>query len=772
MFFNYIKAAIRSLLKQKGQTIIGIISLTGGLICSIIISLWLRGELSYDKFHDKAERTYRVIHDESKQTPMAFGLYVKENFPEVLDAARLNRRFWQITHEGNSFMGRVFCADPSFLDIFTYRYISGDSEDPLGDPYSIVLTENLAIRLFGDEDPIGKTIAVEGRQPLIVTAVIEDVPFNSHMRFDAITQLYLMNIMYSWFETDESWTGGDLWTYILLHENASPSAVRDKIQQLAIQIDPDVNITLEPLTDIHLLESQSGASLMTYVYIWSGAAILILLSACINYINLSTARSLTRAREVGVRKAIGANRMDLVRQFMSETMIITFISMLLAVALIELLLPAFSSLAGRPVSFSLIEDPILILSLFGIVILTGIIAGFYPAIALSAFKPVKVLRNAPGNGTGKSLSRKILVVVQFSVSIFLLTAVAVVYSQMKFIQSKDLGYDYDKIVYVDLNGSIYNHLGAIYEDLDKNPSIVSYTGTNTTLDEAETTTDNVSWEGQQDGQEVVFRALSIGYNFMDVYGAEMIEGRFFSRDFATDSEEGYIVNQAAVAAMGMTEPIGKRFTFEDRQGRIIGVIKDFNYRSLHYEVQPLVIGMFPWADNLAIKINAENTAEVVSYIAEVILTHVPDYPLVFNFLEDEIAANYRSETQMGKIFSIAALMAVLMSCLGLLGLTSYSVTRRTKEIGIRKVLGASISNVVRLISKEFVFSILLACLIAWPLAWYAAERWLENFAFTISLSWEFFVLSAVLTLVIAMLTASYHALKAALTNPVSALRHE
>jgi putative ABC transport system permease protein len=259
---------------------------------------------------------------------------------------------------------------------------------------------------------------------------------------------------------------------------------------------------------------------------------------------------------------------------------------------------------------------------------------------------------------------------------------------------------------------------------------------------------------------------------MDVYGTEMVEGRFFSPDFATDREEGYIVNQAAVAAMGMTDPLGKRFAYEDREGFIIGVIKDFNYRSLHHEIQPLLMAMFPWADNLAIKINTENTAEVVSYIEKVILTHVPDYPLVFHFLEDEIAANYRSETQMGEIFSIAALMAVLMSCLGLLGLTSYSVTRRIKEIGIRKVLGASITNVVRLISKEFVFAIILACLIAWPLAWYAAKRWLENFAFSISLNWEFFAASALLTLIIALLTASYHALKAALTNPVNALRHE
>lgn len=775
MLRNYVKAALRSLIRRKGQTLISIAGLTAGLLACILILAWVRGEISYDRFHANGDRIYRLIHSRGTLWPCAIAPYMKATYAEVENTARLHHRFWQMTHEDKTFEGTVKCVDPSFLDMFSFELIQGDREKVISSPQSIAITRTMARRIFGDENVIGKTLLIEKRFPLTVTGILNDTPFNSHLQFDALVNLEVMRAQYSWYPQGESWTDGDLWVYVQVAPGTDTGALQTRLQQLVDERFPTagIDVDLQPVTGIHLYGATEGTPAIIYVYIFIGAAVLILLSACINYINLSTARAGDRAREIGIRKVVGAGRSALVRQFMGETVLVALSAAVLALVLTELLRPQFSALVGREIPLDITGDPLVILGVLGMVFITGLLAGIYPSLMLSSLRPVKILRSSVTGVAKGSTLRRLLVVGQFAVSIFLLAGVAVVYGQLDYIRQKNLGYDHRSILHLELRGDIYSHLRPIINDLDSDPGVLAYTFTNTLLHRSETSTDEVSWEGRQEGEMMYTRVLSGGYGFADVFGIEMAQGRFFSPDFSTDIEEGYILNEAAVAAMGVADPVGKKFSCLGRDGTIIGIVKDFHFRSMHYEIQPLVLTMRPdWSDNLAIKVSADDVMATAGRVQAIIRKHVPDYPAEVQFFEDEIGALYNPENRIARIFAIASGLAIFLSCLGTLGLVSHTVRRRTREIGVRKVFGASVAGIVRLITREFVVAALIACTIAWPIAFYASTRWLQNFAFSISISWLMMIVPGLIILLVAVLTAGSHAIGAARVNPIRSLRNE
>ncbi|MEE9441983.1 MAG: ABC transporter permease [candidate division Zixibacteria bacterium] len=773
MFIDYFKSAFRNLTKHKGQTFISIAGLAAGFICCIMIFIWVEGELSYEKIHKNADHIYRAKTEHGRLWVAAVAPYLKETYPEITNSTRVHHRWWQLTYDNKSLNGRIHCVDPSFLDIFSYEFVKGNPANALASGESIIITETLANSIFGDKDPIGKIIQIEKREPLTVSGVIKDVPFNSHIQFDGLVNVNFLNVIFSWFPQMDSWTDGDMYTYIQVNPDIDVSALRAKVQKFADERSFERQIIFQPITDIHLYGDRGGAPLITYVYISIAAAILILLSACINYINLSTARASDRAKEVGIRKVVGASKANLILQFMGETVLVALSSAIIAMGIVKLLSPQFGELIGREILFNPFGNPVIILGILGIILATGIIAGIYPSLILSSFRPIKVLRSTFNDKSQKSIFRRVLLIGQFAVSIFLLVAVAVIYSQLDYIKNKDLGYDHSTILYVYLQSDFFRHVGPIMNDFDNNPDIADYTFTNTTLDSPETSTNNVKWEGQQEGEKIIFRVQAAGYGFADVFGIEMEEGRFFSRDFSTDLEQGYIVNEAAVTAMKMESPIGKRFSCQDREGRIIGVVKNYHFRSLHYEIQPLVLAMRPdWSDILAIRVESGNILRTADNIQGIIKKHIPDYPIEVRFSDQAIGRHYQTEKRIGKIFAIASGLAIFMSILGLIGLVSYAVRRRIKEIGVRKILGANVIGIVQLILKEFVYAVGLACIISWPLAYIACKRWLESYAFTINVSWAYFVIPGIITMLIAILTAGFYAFKAANTNPVETLKYE
>jgi putative ABC transport system permease protein len=773
MFHSYFRSAIRSLLRRKSQTAISVLGLTIGLTCAIMISIWVRGELSYDRFHARAENLYQVTHERGELGPTALAPYLEETFPEVEQACRVHHRRWQIGHQDRSCNGLVHCVDPSFLSMFSFGMVQGDPARVLESPESIVLTESLAKRIFGDQDPIGQTVSIEKSQELTVTGVMADVPYNSHLQFEALVNVNFLNDIFSWFPPMDSWTDGDMWTYVLVTPGADLSALRNRIQQIPDMDWSGQQVRLDPITEIYLAGSGDGNPPIVYVYVFIGAAILILLSAGVNYVNLATARASDRAREVGIRKVVGAQRSHLMRQFMGETVVVAVVSAVLALGLAECIRGPFGALIGQSFPWSVVADPQFVVSTLVIALVMGVAAGIYPALVLSSFRPTRVFRISSGRSSRTSPVRRLLVVGQFSISIFLLVGAFVIYSQMHYLKSKDLGYDREAILYLELQSDIYTQLGPIMADLDANPKVLKYTFTNTLLDESETSTNEVSWEGQGEGDKVYVRVQSAGYSFPDVFGIEMAEGRFFSRDFPSDQESGYIVNETAVRAMNLTDPIGKRFSLMGQDGQIVGVVKDYNYRPLHYAIQPLVLAIRPgWSDNLAIRVAAGDVVGTAEAIQTIVKKYVPDYPLEVGFYDDLLASHYRSEQRTAHMMTAASVLAVFMSCLGLIGLVSYAVRQRSREIGIRKVLGSSVTAILSLITAEFFVGVGVACLVAWPLAYVATERWLSSFAYAISPSWLIFVAAGILTLLIALATSGYFAVRAARANPSDALRYE
>lgn len=679
----------------------------------------------------------------------------------------------------------LYLADPALFTMFSFPFVKGAPETALPDKNSIVLTEETARRYFGNESPLGKILhLVRYQADFVVTGVIENIPRNSHLRFDLLIHIDRMGErrLKSW-----EWSGP---TYVMLAENVSPDAMNRKIAGFYREVlSPDVSATLalQPLTRVHLYET-GAPGIIKQVYIFSFIAVLLLLIACINFMNLTTARSAKRAKEVCMRKVSGATQIQLIKQFLGEALLQTLLAFALAVFLTELVFPAFNRFAGKELSLLAEANLSFIFGLFGIALVTGIVSGSYPAFVMSSMQPVSVLKanffksaaDSKKSVKGASL-RKVLVVSQFAISIGLIISTIVVHKQLRFIQEKDLGLNREQIVAVPLppEPGFLDHFDAMKNMLLSDPAILHVTASMNQPTDVGTMI-GINWPGNPDENLLPVWYSTVDYDYFETFEMELIAGRGFSRDFATDERFACVINETALKTMGLENPVGTQVYFNHpampdsmRNLTIVGVVKDFHYRSMHEEIKPFVFRMHrPWHGYLFLKIRPESIHNTLARIEKMAEKIAPDYQFRYEFLDEAFERQYLTEVKLGQLFNNFGVLAIVISCLGLLGLTAFTTERRTKEIAVRKVLGASESRIVLLLSKEFLKAVLLANLIAWPVTWIAMHGWLQEFAYRINIGLETFAIAGVFTLAMAMLTVSALSIKAARRNPVDCLNYE
>lgn len=787
MFKNYLKIAFRNIKRHKGFSFINIAGLAIGLACCLFILIWVLDELSYDKFHENASYLYRVEENQYYSgrvyhvtvTPYPLAPALKQDFPEIIEATQYVGVGGQLLRYGEKafFETGIKAVAPAFFRMFTFPFFKGDSRTALDDPFSLVISEEIAEKYFGEEDPIGKVFSINNKYDMKVTGVMKNVPNNSYLQFDMVLPYALLEKVGT---VNDSMEMNSILTFVQLQKGASLQEVNEKIRGFIKKHVPDSVTELELAlhSRIHLHQYFGYGRDMgqiKYVYIFSLIAFFVLLIACINFMNLSTARSANRAKEVGVRKVVGALKRHIIRQFYGESVIYAFIALVFAVILVALLMSPFNNLSGKELSLGILGNWQIILGFTGVTLFTGLVAGSYPALFLSSFQPVSVIKGSLKSGAGSSLFRRILVVVQFALSIFLIIGTVVVYNQLHYMKNKDVGYAKEHLVYIPMRGQTVRFYTALKDALVRDPRILNVTGSIERPSYIESTSGGANWDGKDPDQVVLIGMSSVDYDYIETIGIELSEGRSFSRENGTDQTEAFIVNEELAKLMGKKSVVGERFSFVGRDGKIIGVMKNFHYLSLRNKIEPLAIYMWPRDQGFnytLIRISSENISASLDFVRETWQKVVPDFPFEYRFLVDDFEYYYRSEERMGNLLKYFSILAVFIACLGLFGLASFSVEQRTKEIGIRKVLGASVSGIVRLLARESLLLVAIANLIVWPVAYYGMNRWLETFAYRTNVGWETLVLTGILALAIALITVSYQAIRAALTNPVDSLRHE
>lgn len=778
MFKNVLKTTFRNIRKQKAFSFINIFGLAVGIACCALALLWIQYEISYDKFHQNADRIYRVLftnakHDDySPNVPGGLADYLKETFPEIIDATITGSSNINLNYGEKGFFSTGFFIHPSFFDMFTYPFVQGDPNTAFSQPLSIVLSEDLAKKLFGDEDPLGKMVKVENATPIKVTGVIQKIPKNSTIQFDFLLPYELAPASMKKF---------DVWSphvYVLLQKNSSVEELNDKIAGVHAVHNPKathVVACLSPFSETHL-HVFTGGGLITYIYIFSALALFILLIACFNFMNLSTARYETRFREIGIKKVVGSTRFQLITQFLFESVLSAVVALFFAGILIFILLPIVNNILGYQLNLHYSH-----MFIFGIIAITlgaGLVAGTYPALYLSAFRPVDILKGSvfPDKKYHSSLFRKILVVSQFTISIGFIICAVMIFKQLDYIRSKDLGFDKDYIIRVSMQGNLRRQSQVLKRELLKNPGVENASVTvNKFL--GWWSSSSVSWEGKTSEKHVILGYNWVDYDYLETFGMELAEGRFFSQEIRSDAKDAFVINETAVRTMGLTDPLGKEIvrspgSRHEDSGKIIGVIKDYHSESLHGEIRPFCLMLATSGSNMNIRIGAENIPQTIDHIGKSIAEIAPGHPFVYRFLDEEIESLYRIDRLVGELIPLITFVAIIISCLGLFGLAAFSVERRTKEIGIRKVLGASIANIVKLMSREFLILVLAANIVSWPVSWYIMNRWLQNFAYRTSVDIWIFFAAGLTALSIAFLTVFHQTAKLAIKNPVDSLRYE
>jgi putative ABC transport system permease protein len=784
MIKNYLKVALRNIRKSKIYSFVNILGLAVGMACCFLILLYIQHEMSYDKFHEKPDQIYRIttewqiegqpqIH-ETAAAPVAPALL--NDFPGVQKAVRITRTSAVINHNSKSFVeSRIYLVDSSFFDVFNFPLIRGNPKTALNHLHSIVLTEKTAQKYFRNEDPIGKTLTFETRFDFEVTGVAENVPSNSHLNFDFLIPFEAVNSI-SNYDYLESWRAWNFYTYLLLQKDFPPSELEQKSPAFIKKYRGEDSTNpqrfhLKPLTKINL--ETSGK--LKYIYFFSTIAAIILILACINFMNLSIARSSTRVREIGMRKVIGASRHQLVKQFLGESVILALLALPLAILFVHFILPAFNAILKTRLESNCFQNFPFLVGILGITLLVSFVSGSYPALYLSGFQPVRSMRGELKSGTRVSRFRSLLVVFQFATSIILIISTLAVHHQMRFIHNRNLGFNKDFMVNVPIyDNALRQKTEYMKNELLGNPNILSVTASS--FSPGSYPNQSVDWEGRKEDEELMMAWYSVDHGFIQTYEMEIIQGRDFSKEFPSDIHSAYILNEAAVKAFGWEGPVGKRFMVEKAgftMGTVVAVMKDFHFASLHLDIKPLALVLEPeGGDHLSLKIASKNMATTLSFIEKKFKEFAPSVPFNYSFIDEEIAEMYLEEERLGKLINSFSVIALLIACLGLLGLASFAINRRTKEIGIRKVLGASIPIIIILLVKEFTILVVVANVIAWPVAYYGMNRWLQNFAYRIGLSWWLFVVSALIALMIAVITIGFRAIKAALANPVNSLRYE
>ena len=783
MFKNYIKVAVRNLKRYKGYSFINVLGLSIGMTCTILILLWVRNELSYDRFFPNSNRIYRVVDSEKYSNgeesifslnPASLAPTLISQYPEIMDAARLRTvKSSVVQYENKRFTeNNLTFVDPSFLKMFSLSFLNGNSNNALSNVSSVVLTQEMAEKYFGNEDPIGKIIRIDNRFNFAVTGIIKNLPSDTHLKIDFLLPFKAIK---DFGFTLEGWDSYAHTTYVLLAKGADYQTVAKKIKNAIIQkrTDDRITISLQPITDIHLYSNKmigiGGTGDITEVYIFTVIALLILLLACINFMNLSTARAGKRSKEIGMRKVVGARRKEIILQFFFESIVYAIISMGFSIFLIFDLLPLFNSISGKELSFNVLNNSGIVLLILGVAIFTGILSGIYPALVLSGFKPVKVLKGSYGLGSGNKRFRKVLVTSQFILTIILITGTVVVNRQLHFIQNKNLGFNKEQLLSIKLPGELNKKFDLIKERLQQDQGVVNVAGVSYPPSGVLRSMDINNWEGRKTDNSFLTYILSASFDFANTMQVKMTDGRFFSKEFKTDTAEGCVVNEAAVRAMDMKSPVGKKVLGL----KILGVIKDFNFTSLHSKIAPLLIYFDPSdIKQLLVRIQPQDINYTVSSLKKTWNKIVPEFPFEYNFLDEQINKLYKADQRAGNVINVFSFLALFIACLGMFGLASFTAEQRVKEVGIRKVLGAKVSGIVLLLSKEFAKYVLIANLFAWPIAYFVINTWLENFAYRISLDWWMFLISGGIALIIALATISIQVVKAATANPVKSLKYE
>ncbi len=785
MLKNYIYLTLRNLRNHTLHSVLNIAGLSLGMAVSLLIFLWIQNEIAYDRFHankNEIAQVYSELQSSEGRNQVFMGSYyplakVLENeCPEIIFAARYRSVTGLLIKQGDKrfINDTVGLVDPTFFKIFSFPFIKGDPETALGDNHSLVLTEKMAKKYFGNEDPIGKTLTIDNSLDMQVTGLIRNVPLQSSLQFDCVAPFVLSFAPN--FEEPDHWGGNPLETYILHHEKVSHSELEQKITDVTEKyMKPEstkISFHLHNLSRKHLYAPQGGGQIQA-ILIFSAIAVFVLLIACINFMNLSTAKATVRAKEVGIRKVVGARKADLFRQFMGESLMISFVTLVIAVSLLVLVLPVFNQLVDKQLSFDLLYKPKVVIGFLSISLLTGLLSGIYPAVYLSAFQPGSILKGKTGIGLRSSL-RKTLVVIQFSLSIFLMISTLVVSKQLRFMLNKDLGFDRENLVVLQMDQAMQNNYAAIRTNMLNHPRVLGVTKSLQGPWNIGSSVSAVDWDGKSSDTRVLLHWDYVDYDYFEVMKMKILAGRAFSKEFKTDEDEAYIVNQEAVRLMGMDSPVGQRLSVFRKQGKIIGVVKDFHFQPLKNEIKPFVFLLRPQLGSLTyVRIRPENISGTLGFLENTIHSFAPDFstePLFFN----EVLSNYiyTQEEQTVKIAGYFTVLAVLISCFGLFGLAAFMAERRTKEIGIRKLLGASVKEVVIMLSRDFSIWVMLSNIIAWPAAYFMMQKFLDGYAHKASIGLELFILPSLAALGIALLTVSHQTIKAALANPADSLRYE
>ena len=788
MIHHYLLVAIRNLKRHKLHSAINILGLAVGMACCLLIILFIIDELSYDHFHGKADRIYRIVSEFENETtgeiyqmattPYQLTELLKEQFPEIEKTVRFYRINPSVRYGNKQFFERQFCfADATVFDVFSFPLEKGDPKTALKEPYSIVINTEIARKYFGDTNPMGKLLWVGDSMPTVkVTGILKDTSDNSHIGFNALLSMSVSQDLFS-NTTLNTWRNTQ-YTYVLLRKGISSGALEEKlvafVKQLYKADVPFSKLILQPITRIHLhsniQEEWKANGSIDFVYTIGSIAVLVMAIACLNFMSLSTARSIIRAKEISLRKVVGAHRWQLVAQFLGESVLLSCIALCITLSLVKFSVPWFNKLMATNLQVSLWQGWVGFPSFVGFAFFIGLVAGCYPAFVLSDFQPVQALQEQKvGRGV---VFRNALVVVQFCISIVMLICTGIVFEQLEFLRSKALGFEKENVVVIERSRFVHAQLDAFKAEVLKNPNVLRIgTGRNVPPDDLVRRYDVVP-EG---GAPREMAVLMVDSDYFRALGIDLEMGRDFSQARATDAEGAVILNRAAIEEFGWGAPLGKtvRIPYVERQGQVIGVIEDFHFESLYQEIVPMAFIMTPrWYSKFVVRVRFQNIMNTIEYLKQTWDVFVPDRSFEFYFLSSRLDGLYQAEKIRGHVSGILTGLAMFVACLGLFGLAAFTAERRTKEIGIRKVLGASAGSIVMLLSKDFLTLVMVANLIAWPVAYWAMRDWLTNFAYRIDLHWIIFVLSGGLALLVAFLTVSYQAWKAACTNPVDALRKE
>jgi len=804
MFKHNLKIAIRNILKYWKYSFINIGGLAIGLASFIFIVLYIEDELMYDKFHEKADRIYRVnrlynsndVDEDAATVSFPCGPTLLLDYPGIVENQvrffNQLRNQWFFDYQKSEtetirFNEPYFLlADSTVFDIFTFPFIAGDPKTALDRPGTIVVTESTAKRYFGDEPALGKVLRVEEGINFEVTGVIKDLPTQSHFKIDILGSLNTFRQFNPNGQFPQTWIWNPCWTYVLLHEGIDAKMLDERFPEFYQNHyndlkDADVTLYTQALTDIHLkshhvYEMRQNSNIV-YVYMLSVIAAIILALACINFMNLATASSAGRAKEIGIKKVFGSYRKQLILQFLGEAVVQSFLAMLIALLIVELLLPGFNNFTGKFINPSFIVEIKIIGFILGMAFVVGLLAGVYPAFILSAFKPLKVLKGALKGGAKSGVARKVLVVMQFSISIGLIIGSLIVFAQLNFLRNAELGFKKDHIINIQRVGPLFRNYEAFKQELLRHKDIEYVTGAEDYLGINHNTRD-YEVEGLTPGQRFYIPTFMVDWDFIETFGIKVVEGRAFSRDFPSDTINAIMINETMAKDMGWTndEAIGKRITSRDGDERVIGVFKDFNAMSLHRSVNKFILDMFRrpeiFAQVISIRFDSENYQDVLKHIEKTWAEFVPTRPFEYQFFDQQLDELYKDELKFGRFSVMLTILAIIIASMGLVGLTSFLAEQRTKEIGIRRALGSSIWTIIKLMAKEFLWLLLIANAIAWPITYYFTSHWLESYSKHIAMSWWIYILSGLLALIIAMLIITYRAYKTAILNPAQTLRYE